>query len=118
MVRSRWPSRLLSPLLLAGAFASRPLGAQSPAADSSAERLVGAMLGSTPLVSDLETLTDRFGGRPTGSAVNQQAFEWAAARFREAGVIVRKESFRMPGLWLERSAGERDRCLRDKSCRR
>ena len=62
------------------------------------------MLGNTPLTPDLETLTDRFGGRPTGSAVNQQAFEWAAARFREAGITARKEPFRMPGLWLERSA--------------
>ncbi len=103
MVRSRWHLRLPGSLLLAAAVAVGPLGAQTPPADSSAERLVGAMLGNTPLVSDLETLTDRFGGRPTGSAVNQQAFEWAAARFREAGVTVRKESFRMPGLWLERS---------------
>jgi hypothetical protein len=76
------------------------LQAQSDAA----EQLVGAMLGDTPLVSDLETLTDRFGGRPTGSASNQRGFDWAAGRFRDAGVTVRKETFRMPGLWLERSA--------------
>lgn len=104
MVRSRRHSRLLGSLLLVVSAAGGPLDAQSPVADSSAERLAGAMLANTPLTSDLETLTDRFGGRPTGSAANQQAFEWAAARFREAGVTVRKEPFRMPGLWLERSA--------------
>ncbi|HET7423117.1 MAG TPA: M28 family peptidase [Gemmatimonadales bacterium] len=104
MVRPRWPSRLASFLLLAAAISPHPLLAQSGTADSSAERLVGAMLGNTPLAADLETLTDRFGGRPTGSTSNQQAFDWAAARFREAGVTVRKEPFRMPGLWLERSA--------------
>ena len=75
MVRSRWHLRLPGSLLLAAAVAVGPLGAQTPPADSSGERLVGAMLGNTPLVRDLETLTDRFGGRPTGSAVNQQAFE-------------------------------------------
>ena len=79
-------------------------GRAQAAPDSAVTRLVGAMLGETPLVSDLETLTDRFGGRPTGSLANQRAFEWAAGRFREAGVTVRKEPFRMPGLWLEKSA--------------
>jgi carboxypeptidase Q len=97
-------SRLLCLLLLPIAIAPAPLGAQALSADSSAERLVGAMVGNTPLAADLETLTDRFGGRPTGSSSNLQAFDWAAARFREAGVSVRKEPFRMPGLWLERSA--------------
>jgi len=104
MARLWQRSRLLCLLLLSIAIAPAPLGAQALSADSSAERLVGAMVGNTPLAADLETLTDRFGGRPTGSTSNQQAFDWAAARFREAGVSVRKEPFRMPGLWLERSA--------------
>ena len=104
MPRSRWIGRIAPTLLLVALTAPSGLAAQTPATDSAAERLVGALLGDTPLVRDLETLTDRFGGRPTGSASNQQAFEWAAGRFRDAGVTVRKESFRMPGLWLERSA--------------
>ncbi|HWB41881.1 MAG TPA: M28 family peptidase [Gemmatimonadales bacterium] len=56
------------------------------------------------MISDLQTLTDQIGGRPTGSAANLRAFDWALERFREAGVDARKEPFRMPGLWLERSA--------------
>ena len=70
-----------------------------------AERLVGAMLGNHP------ARPPTWRRSPTASAddppappANQQAFEWAAARFREAGITARKEPFRMPGLWLERSA--------------
>ena len=69
-----------------------------------ASRLVGALLGDTPMIRDLETLTDEIGGRPTGSPANLRAFDWALGRFREAGVEARKEPFTMPGLWLERSA--------------
>ena len=103
-MRTRRKLRAASALLYVSLIAASALTAQSPDPDSAAERLVGAMLGDTPLVSDLEILTDRFGGRPTGSANNQRAFDWAATRFRDAGVTVRKEAFRMPGLWLERSA--------------
>ncbi|MBA3317327.1 MAG: M28 family peptidase [Gemmatimonadales bacterium] len=56
------------------------------------------------MVRDLQALTDGIGGRPTGSPANFRAFDWALERFREAGVDARKEPFRMPGLWLERSA--------------
>jgi hypothetical protein len=62
------------------------------------------MLGDTPVAGDLQDLADRIGGRATGSPANLRAVEWALERFRSAGVEVRKEPFRMPGLWLERSA--------------
>ena len=88
----------LATALAAGSTAS--LSAQS----DDASRLVGALLGDTPMVRDLQTLTDEIGGRPTGSPANLRAFDWALERFREAGVEARKESFQMPGLWLERSA--------------
>jgi hypothetical protein len=65
---------------------------------------VAAFLEETPLVSDLQTLTDEIGGRATGSPANLRSVEWALARFREAGVDARKEPFQMPSLWLERSA--------------
>ena len=92
---------------LAGMLALAPFGsaqAQAQAQASDAERLVGAMLGGTPVVHDLEDLTDRIGGRPTGSPANQRAVEWALERFRSAGIAARREPFRMPGLWLERAA--------------
>ncbi len=92
---SAWPALALLALCPAG-----PLAAQ----DGDAVRLVAAMLGDTPVVQDLQHLTDRIGGRPTGSAANRRAVEWALERFRAAGVQGRVEPFRMPGLWLERSA--------------
>ena len=76
----------------------------APAQSDAADRLVGAMLSDTPLIRDLQTLTDHIGGRPTGSPANLRALEWALERFRDAGVEARKEPFQMPGLWLERSA--------------
>ncbi len=87
---------------LALALAARPLAAQDATAD--AQRLVGALLGDTPLLRDLAWLTDRIGGRATGSPANARAVAWALDAFREAGVPARTERFRMPSLWLERSA--------------
>ena len=69
-----------------------------------ADRLVAALLGDTPLVRDLQSLTDEIGGRPTGSAANRKAVDWGLGRFQEAGVPARREPFTLPALWLERSA--------------
>ncbi|WP_083682774.1 M20/M25/M40 family metallo-hydrolase [Archangium sp. Cb G35] len=104
--------RLLSSLLslsLLGSPAlaaepSKPAAKASEASRAEAARLVGAFLGDTPLLSDLQSLVDEVGGRATGSPANLRSVEWALARFREAGVDARKEPFQMPGLWLERSA--------------
>ena len=92
--------RLLLLLLLVWSAQPGRVLAQS----DDATRLAGAMLGDTPVERDLRDLTDRIGGRATGSPANLRAVEWALQRFREAGVEARKEPFRMPGLWLERSA--------------
>lgn len=73
-------------------------------APSDIDRLVAALLGPTPLVDDLRELTDRIGGRPTGSPANRAAVAWAEETLRRAGVEVRREPFEMPALWLERSA--------------
>jgi hypothetical protein len=68
------------------------------------DRLVGALLGDTPLEEDLRELTDEIGGRPTGSDANVASVDWALERFREAGIRVKRESFPMPELWLEKAA--------------
>ena len=67
-------------------------------------RLVSALMSGTPMASDLEELTDTIGGRTTGSPANLASVEWALRKFREAGIDVRKEAFRMPARWDERSA--------------
>lgn len=90
-----------SALLLALAH---PVAASAQASDADVARLVAAMLGDTPLLRDVARLTDRFGGRATGSEANIKAVEWGLAQFREAGVEARAEPFTMPGLWLERKS--------------
>jgi hypothetical protein len=70
-------------------------------------KLTAAMLGDTPVEEDLWYLTDRIGGRATGSEANLRSVEWALQRFREAGVEARKEAFPMPSFWLEENAAAR-----------
>ena len=79
-----------------------PAGGSGQATEADGARLVAAILGDTPLLRDVARLTDRFGGRATGSEANLKAVEWALTQFREAGVEARTEPFTMPGLWLER----------------
>lgn len=71
---------------------------------SEVDQLVGALLGETPLVADLQELCDEIGGRPTGSAANLRSVDWALEKFQQAGVNVRKEAFTLPRFWLERSS--------------
>jgi len=70
-------------------------------ADDDADNLVGAMLGDTPLISDLQFLTDQIGGRVTGTPSSKAAVEWALARFKQAGVAAIAEQFEMPLQWQE-----------------
>ena len=70
-------------------------------ADEDADRLVGAMLGDTPIISDLRELTDQIGGRVTGTPANLAGVDWALSKFEAAGVSARKESFEMPLQWQE-----------------
>ena len=70
-------------------------------------RLISAMLGDTPLVDDLRSLTQEIGGRTTGSEANLRSVEWALERFTSAGVSAGKEAFQMPSLWLENGASAR-----------
>lgn len=65
---------------------------------------MAALLGDTPLDTDVRTLADRIGGRATGSTENGRAVDWGLERFATAGVDAWTESFEMPALWLERSA--------------
>lgn len=68
-------------------------------------RLAARALGDTPIWTDLRELCDGIGGRPTGSPACSRAVEWAARKFREAGLTsVSVEPFRIPHLWLPRSA--------------
>ena len=73
------------------------------AADDDVDRLIAAMLGDTPVISDLQELTDTIGGRVTGTAANEAAVDWAVERFIEAEVGATAEPFEMPMQWQERA---------------
>jgi carboxypeptidase Q len=101
------PSRSAGAMLLATAMflVSAGMAATVVAEEpGDVDRLVTALLADTPLITDLEELTDTIGGRPTGSEENLRSVQWAMERFAEAGVAARREAFSMPALWPERSA--------------
>jgi hypothetical protein len=91
-------------LTLAGLLGLLTIGPLRAADDSSRDRLVAALVGPTPLADDVEALSDRIGGRATGSDANRKAVDWAMARLAEAGVSARREKFAVGDQWLERSA--------------
>jgi len=68
------------------------------------DSLVGAMLGNTPIINDLHSLTDSIGGRVTGSQSNSAAVAWALERFEQANVAATAEEFEMPSQWQELEA--------------
>lgn len=72
--------------------------------DAEVQELTGAMLGDTPIIEDLDILTNEIGGRVTGTAKNLHSVEWAMNRLKSTGLQVRKEAFQMPALWLEKSS--------------
>lgn len=80
-----------------------------PAHADDVDALIAAMLGDTPVIADLQNLTDTVGGRVTGTPANEAAVEWALARFRDAGVSARAEPFEMPRQWQERAVSARVR---------
>jgi len=70
-------------------FLGMALACSARAQATDAERLIAAVLGDTPVIADLQELTDGIGQRVTGSAANRRAVEWAVGRFRQAEVDVR-----------------------------
>lgn len=52
------------------------LALPSFAQDTDVYRLISAMLGDTPLATDLQSLTDEIGGRATGSPANLKSVDW------------------------------------------
>jgi len=80
------------------------LTAGRASAQDDLQRLMTALGGGTPMIEDLRDLTDRIGGRATGSPANRASVQWALERFGTAGVTTRAETFTMPALWLDRAS--------------
>ncbi len=100
---SRRNVRTLTAFLLAIGLAAL-VWAPTPAAEvdpaEAARLLAGRELGETPMIDDLRELCDGIGGRLTGSPACNRAIEWAAAKFRAAGVDdVHLEPFTLAHSW-------------------
>jgi hypothetical protein len=89
-------------IVLAGALiAAAAVSAAEPESDLA--RLTGKILGATPAMSDLRELTDRIGGRISGTPACDRAVDWAAAKFRSAGISsVTVPAFTLPAAWVPR----------------
>ena len=91
----------LALLLLAALLAPASL-AQQPTAGTrqAAAQLAGSVLVGGHAMKYLEDLTDKFGGRLTGSPAYKRSAEWAAEQFRAAGIKnVKLEPFTIPAAW-------------------
>ena len=86
---------MLTTLLLA-LLVSPPAGDAAP--------LVAKIRASNVMADDLRELCDTIGGRPTPSAAGARSEEWAAQKFRDAGVPVTLENYMVPSSWHSRGA--------------
>lgn len=77
--------------------------AQSPDTSSPADPLIAALLGETPMIDDVQYLTDTIGGRVTGTDANLKSVDWTMKRFKDAGVAAEKDPFMMDHHWADRS---------------
>jgi carboxypeptidase Q len=96
------------PLLLLAASASLADQVREDDIVRSSDQLISAVLTSNSAMTYLEELSDRHGSRITGTREYQRASEWAAERFRAAGIAnVHLESFTIPNSWKQESASAR-----------
>jgi carboxypeptidase Q len=67
------------------------------------DELLARTLAPTPVLDDLQELTDVIGGRPTGSRALDGAVDWAVEKLRSAGLDeVHTEAYACPRVWLPR----------------
>jgi carboxypeptidase Q len=89
-------------LPLAGVLAAGSPSAEPP---DDVSRLTGNILGPTPAMGDLRELTDRIGGRISGTPACDRAIDWAVSKLRSARVdTVTTERFTLPEGWVPRRA--------------
>jgi hypothetical protein len=87
---------LLFALLVPATTAQQP----NTEAQQAAARLAGSILVNGQSMKYLEDLTDKFGGRLTGSPAYNRSAEWAAEQFRAMGISnVKLEPFTIPNGW-------------------
>lgn len=81
---------------------------QPDALQQSSARLAGEVLVNGRAMEYVRTLSDKFGGRVSGSPAYTRAAEWAAEQFRAAGIKdVRLEPFQLESTWARGPARAR-----------
>lgn len=98
LFRASFLSLSLSLILLlpSVAFAQQP----TAALQQTSARLAGEVLVNGRAMEYVQNLSDKFGGRLSGSPAYGRAAEWAAAQFRAAGIKdVRLEPFQLESTW-------------------
>src|SRR5262245_31775256 len=89
-------------LVLLIVLVASPSPAQKPGSEAqqASGRLAGSILVGGHSMKYLEELTDKFGGRLTGSPAYNRSAEWAADQLRAAGIKnVKLEPFTIPNGW-------------------
>jgi carboxypeptidase Q len=90
---------LLLALVLQATPAQQPQQ-QRDMSREAAERIASSILVGGQSMSYVTELSDTFGGRLTGTAAYERSAQWAAAKFRAAGIKdVKMEAFTIPNGW-------------------
>lgn len=90
----------LTSLLLLSLFAHSAIAQQPAEFQQASARLAGSILVNGRAMDYLQNLTEKFGGRLTGTNAYQRSAEWAADQFRAMGIKnVKLEPFTIPSGW-------------------
>ncbi|MBS0388533.1 MAG: M20/M25/M40 family metallo-hydrolase [Proteobacteria bacterium] len=89
------------PCVLGILLCSTAAVAMEPAPDAASAAVIGRVLTSPALATDLQRLADGVGGRVSGTPAMARAIDWALDAFRNAGVEAHTESYTMPLTWSE-----------------
>ncbi len=70
--------------------------------EAQVQRLIGQILGPSPMEENLRKLNDEVGGRVPGTDANGKGVLWGIRGFQAAGLEnVKAETFEMPWFWME-----------------
>ena len=89
------------PCLLGCLVGSVAMAAAEPEPGAASAAIIGRVLTSPALATDLQRLADGVGGRVSGTPAMARAIDWGLDAFRSAGVEAHAESYTMPLTWSE-----------------
>jgi carboxypeptidase Q len=99
LIKRTLVTAVLLALMLQATPAQQPQQ-QRDASREATERIASSILVGGQSMGYVRELSDTFGGRLTGTAVYERSAQWAAAKFRAAGIKdVKMEAFTIPNGW-------------------